>query len=77
MGAMLTVFFAPRPPADYAEVQATDSRAYARFFHAMLDRGILLPPSPFEAWFTTLAHGDDVIAATLEAARGALAEALA
>jgi glutamate-1-semialdehyde 2,1-aminomutase len=77
LGAMLTLFFSPRPPADYAEVQATDGRAFARFFHAMLERGILLPPSPFEAWFTTLAHGDDEIAAALEAARAALAEALA
>jgi glutamate-1-semialdehyde 2,1-aminomutase len=42
----------------------------------MLARGILLPPSPFEAWFTTLAHGDEEVDVTLEAARFALAEAL-
>jgi glutamate-1-semialdehyde 2,1-aminomutase len=74
MGAMLTLFFAPRPPANYAEVQATDGHAFARFFHAMLDRGVLLPPSPFEAWFTTVAHGPEEIELTLDAARAAVAE---
>ena len=42
--------------------------AYARFFGAMLDRGILLPPSQFEAWFVSMAHGQAEIEATLEAA---------
>jgi glutamate-1-semialdehyde 2,1-aminomutase len=42
----------------------------------MLDRGVLLPPSPFEAWFTTLAHGDAEIDRALDAARQALPEAL-
>jgi glutamate-1-semialdehyde 2,1-aminomutase len=80
MGAMLTVFFAPAthspatPPADYAEVQAADRHAFARFFHAMLERGVLLPPSPFEAWFTTMAHGGEEIELTLDAARAAVAE---
>jgi glutamate-1-semialdehyde 2,1-aminomutase len=76
MGAMLSVFFAPVPPTDYAEVQATDAAAFRRFFHAMLGREVLLPPSPYEAWFTTLAHGDEEIEATLGAARAAFDEAL-
>jgi glutamate-1-semialdehyde 2,1-aminomutase len=76
VGALLTVFFAPRPPADYEQARATDTAAFARFFHAMLARGVMLPPSAFEAWFPTLAHDDAAIDATLAAAREALPEAL-
>jgi glutamate-1-semialdehyde 2,1-aminomutase len=76
-GAMLTLFFAAEPPHDFDAVRRTDAESFRRFFHAMLDRGILLPPSPYEAWFTTLAHGEHEVDATLKAARPALAEALA
>ena len=65
---LLTLFFAPAPVRDYAEARAADGAAFARFHAAMLERGIYLPPSPFEAWFPSLAHGDDEIEATLEAA---------
>ncbi len=73
VGGMLTVFFRPAAPANYAEAQQCDTPAFARFFHAMLERGILLPPSQFEVWFLTLAHGDEEIEATIDAAGGALA----
>lgn len=73
VGSLLTLFWTPRPPTSFAEAQAGDGEAFARFFHAMLDRGISLPPSPYEAWFVTLAHGEDEIDATLTAARQALA----
>ena len=73
VGGMLTVFFRPAAPVNYAEAQQCDTPAFARFFHAMLERGILLPPSQFEAWFLTLAHGDEEIEATIDAAGGALA----
>jgi glutamate-1-semialdehyde 2,1-aminomutase len=53
------------------EALAADRDAYARFFGAMLDAGILLPPSQFEAWFVSLAHGESEIDATIEAARAA------
>ncbi len=65
---LLTVFFAPAPVRDYAEARAADGAAFARFHAAMLARGIYLPPSPFEAWFPSLAHDDDEIEATLQAA---------
>ena len=65
---LLTLFFAQAPVRDYAEARAADGAAFARFHAAMLERGIYLPPSPFEAWFPSLAHGDDEIEATLEAA---------
>ncbi|HUP21156.1 MAG TPA: glutamate-1-semialdehyde 2,1-aminomutase [Gemmatimonadota bacterium] len=71
VGPLLTVFFAPAPPADYAAARAADTAAYARFFHAMLERGVALPPSQFEAWFPTLAHDGAAVDATLAAAREA------
>jgi glutamate-1-semialdehyde 2,1-aminomutase len=73
VGSLLTVFFRPTPPVDAAEALASDRDAYARFFGAMLDQGILLPPSQFEAWFVSMAHGPVEIEATLAAARTAFA----
>ncbi len=73
VGSLLTVFFRPTLPADAAEALASDRDAYARFFGAMLDQGILLPPSQFEAWFVSMTHGPAEIEATLEAARTAFA----
>ena len=73
VGSLLTVFFRPTPPVDAAEALASDRAAYARFFGAMLDKGILLPPSQFEAWFVSMAHGPAEIGATIDAARTAFA----
>jgi glutamate-1-semialdehyde 2,1-aminomutase len=69
---MLTVFFTPAPPGNFAEASAADTRRFARFFHAMLQRDILLPPSQFEAWFVSAAHTDADIDATVAAAAKAL-----
>ncbi len=69
VGSLLTVFFRPTPPIDAAEALTSDRAAYSRFFGAMLDRGVLLPPSQFEAWFVSMAHGEEEVEATLEAAR--------
>jgi glutamate-1-semialdehyde 2,1-aminomutase len=68
VGALLTVFFRPTPPRDAAEALTADRAAFGRFFGAMLDAGILLPPSQFEAWFISLAHGGPELSATLDAA---------
>jgi glutamate-1-semialdehyde 2,1-aminomutase len=57
VGTMLTPFFSEREVRDYEEVKRTDRTAYSRFFHAMLNAGVYLPPSPFEAAFTSAAHG--------------------
>jgi glutamate-1-semialdehyde 2,1-aminomutase len=73
VGSLLTVFFRPTQPLDAAEALASDRDAYARFFGAMLDQGIVLPPSQFEAWFVSMAHRPAEIDATLEAARTAFA----
>jgi glutamate-1-semialdehyde 2,1-aminomutase len=69
VGSLMTVFFRPERPTNGAEALAADRAAYARFFGAMLDEGVLLPPSQFEAWFLSMAHGDAEIEATIAAAR--------
>jgi glutamate-1-semialdehyde 2,1-aminomutase len=71
VGSLLTVFFLPEAPRDWAEAGAADRDAYARFFGAMLDQGILLPPSQFEAWFLGAAHGPAEVETTVTAARRA------
>jgi glutamate-1-semialdehyde 2,1-aminomutase len=68
---LLTVFFSERPVRDYAEARAAHAGAFAVFFNEMLARGVYLPPSPFEAWFPSLAHSDDAIDRTVEAAAAA------
>jgi glutamate-1-semialdehyde 2,1-aminomutase len=68
---LVTLFFAPEPPADYAQARECDLDAHAAFCRAMLEHGIYLPPSQFEAWFPSLAHSDAHVERTLEAAREA------
>ncbi len=72
-GSMLTVFFTAEPVTDFASACRSDTERYAAFFRQMLARGIFLPPSQFEAMFVSLAHGDDEIRETMEAARQSLA----
>ncbi|WP_394002151.1 glutamate-1-semialdehyde 2,1-aminomutase [Luteimonas sp. WGS1318] len=75
VGGMFGLFFTDQAYVDtYAQAVACDTAAFNRFFHAMLDRGVYLAPSAFEAGFMSAAHDADVIDATLEAARGAFAE---
>jgi glutamate-1-semialdehyde 2,1-aminomutase len=68
VGSLLTVFFLSTAPLDAADALASDRAAFGRFFRAMLAGGVLPPPSPFEAWFVSLAHGDSEIEATVAAA---------
>jgi glutamate-1-semialdehyde 2,1-aminomutase len=65
---LLTVYFSEQPVIDYDDAQAADRDAFERFFGAMLERGIYLPPSSFEAWFPSLAHSDEQVERTIEAA---------
>ena len=67
------LFFSPTPVRDYDDAKAGDTATYARFFHAMLDRGVYLAPSAFEAMFPSLAHTDADIARTVEIAADAAA----
>jgi len=71
---LLTVFFHDGPVSDYDDARACDTEAHGAFCRGMLDRGVFLPPSQFEAWFPSLAHTDDQIEQTLQAARATLAE---
>ena len=68
VGSMITVFFCAGPVTDYASAKASDTKRFARFFHAMLVRGVYLPPAQFEAAFVSLAHGPEEIDATVAAA---------
>jgi glutamate-1-semialdehyde 2,1-aminomutase len=77
VGSLLTVFFRPTRPRDAAASLASDRDAYARFFGSMLDQGIFLPPSQFEAWFVSMAHGRSEIEATVGAARTAFRDDVA
>jgi glutamate-1-semialdehyde 2,1-aminomutase len=65
---MLTVFFSEDPVTDLETAKASDTARFARFFHEMLERGVYLPPSQFEAWMLSLAHSEDDIVMTVEAA---------
>lgn len=68
-GSVLTVFFTATPVRDYASAKTSDTARFARFFAAMLDAGVYLPPSQFEAWFLSLAHTDREVERTLKAAK--------
>jgi glutamate-1-semialdehyde 2,1-aminomutase len=69
VGGMLTLFMGADPVRNFAEASASDTDRYGAFFRHMLERGVYLPPSQFESWFPSLAHGDEEIDRTLEAAR--------
>jgi glutamate-1-semialdehyde 2,1-aminomutase len=78
-GTMFSVFFTEGPVRDFVAAQRQDTTAYAAFFHAMLDRGVYLPPSAYEAWFVSAAHDsravDQVVDALPAAAEAAAAAA--
>jgi glutamate-1-semialdehyde 2,1-aminomutase len=71
VGSMLTGFFTTGPVTGYASAKRSDTRRYARFFGAMLDSGVYLAPSQFEAAFVSLAHTESDVDATFEASRAA------
>jgi glutamate-1-semialdehyde 2,1-aminomutase len=68
-GNLFSAFMTSGGVSDYDAARKQDTAAYARFFHAMLDRGVYLPASAFEAWFVSIAHGDDEVEHVLGAAR--------
>ncbi|MBI5834922.1 MAG: glutamate-1-semialdehyde 2,1-aminomutase [Armatimonadetes bacterium] len=72
-GSMFTAFFTDQPVTDYATAKQASTARFAAFFWAMLERGVYLPPSQFEAWFPGLAHDAQAVATTLAAAREAFA----
>lgn len=74
IGGAFSTHFCGHPVTNYDEAQDTDGERFARFFRLMLDQGVCLAPSKYEAWFLTLAHTDDDVAQTLEAADRAFRE---
>jgi len=76
VGGLFGFFFHSGPVRNYADVTKADERRFRTFFHAMLDQGIYLAPSAYEAGFITLAHGSSEIADTLDAARRAFRKAI-
>jgi glutamate-1-semialdehyde 2,1-aminomutase len=68
IGGMFGIYFSEKVPTSFDEVMATDKEAFNQFFHSMLDAGIYLGPSAFEAGFVSAAHGADELARTIEAA---------
>jgi glutamate-1-semialdehyde 2,1-aminomutase len=71
---MWTLFFAAEPVTDYESAKRSDTKRFARFFWAMMDRGVYLPCSQFEAAFLSAVHTEEQIRHTLTAAREAFAE---
>jgi glutamate-1-semialdehyde 2,1-aminomutase len=73
VGSMWTSFFTTEPVIDWNTANKCNRETYGRFFHGMLEEGVYLAPSQFEAAFVSLAHTDEVIEETIEAARRAFA----
>jgi glutamate-1-semialdehyde 2,1-aminomutase len=74
VGTMFCTFFSEGPVTNWATASKSDTRRFGRFFQAMLERGVYMAPSQYEAGFMSSAHGEDVVGATVEAARAALRE---
>ena len=72
VGSMMTLFFVEGPVTSLDSLAELDTSVYARFFHAMLERGVYLPPSQYEAFFVSLAHSEEDIERVVGAAREAL-----
>jgi glutamate-1-semialdehyde 2,1-aminomutase len=76
-GSLFSFAFLPEPPRNYDDVRSQEAWRYPAFFHAMLDAGVNLPPSVFEAWFVTAAHDDRAVSRILAALPGAARAAAA
>ena len=70
-GSMFCIFFHPGEVSDYEAVQQCDTERFSRYFHAMLNQGIYLAPSQFEAGFVSQAHSEEDIDKTLKAMKEA------
>ena len=69
VGSIMSIFFTDKPVRNYADVQATNAKQFKKFFAAMLDSGIYLAPSAYEAMFVSLAHTQKDVEKTIAAAR--------
>jgi glutamate-1-semialdehyde 2,1-aminomutase len=71
-GSIMTLFFAEGPIKNYEDAKRSKTDLFAKYFQGMLEAGIYLPPSQFEAWFLSLAHTVDDLDRTIEAHRKVL-----
>jgi glutamate-1-semialdehyde 2,1-aminomutase len=76
MGSMISIHFSEQPVTDFASASAANNALFNQFFHAMLNRGVYLPPSAFESWFLTNALTKEDLDRTIDAARESLQEML-
>ncbi len=76
-GSMFTMFFTNQPVTDFTSAKTSDTKLFARYFNSMLEKGVYLPPSQFEACFVSAAHREKHLDKTIEAHRSALKEAFA
>ncbi len=76
-GTMFSVFFRDGEVRNFADASAQDERAYAAFFHSMLEQGVYLPPSAYEVWFVSAAHDDEAVETVINALPAAAAAAAA
>jgi glutamate-1-semialdehyde 2,1-aminomutase len=67
VASMFTIFFNPGPVTNFEEAKKSDTKRFAKYFHGMLDRGIFIPPSQYEAWFVSTAHGEEDLHHTIHA----------
>jgi glutamate-1-semialdehyde 2,1-aminomutase len=74
VGSIMSCFFTDKPVRNFTDVQSTDIERFKKFFAAMLNRGIYLAPSAYEAMFVSLAHSSEDIVKTVEAARSSFAQ---
>ncbi|HZH63716.1 MAG TPA: glutamate-1-semialdehyde 2,1-aminomutase [Flavisolibacter sp.] len=74
LGSMLSIHFSDKPVIDFGSASAANNAFFSRFFHAMLDKGIYLPPSAYESWFMSNALGKEDLDRTIEAAKESLSE---
>ncbi len=77
VGGMFGIYFRSKVPTTFAEVQESDTKAFNVFFHAMLDEGVHLAPSAFEAGFVSACHNEEILAKTFDAADKAFAKVAA
>jgi glutamate-1-semialdehyde 2,1-aminomutase len=73
-GTMFSFFFNAEPVTDWESASKSDTATFARFFHAMLERGVYFPPSQYESWFFSTTHTDEIVVSTIQAAQTAFAE---
>jgi glutamate-1-semialdehyde 2,1-aminomutase len=72
VGSMMSLFFHPGPVNNYEEALQSDRNTFVSFFGRMLEHGVYLAPSPFEAWFLSTAHSDEDVEKTLDAVNASL-----